>query len=152
MAEKWKGNHFVVEIDGIQSPTIDAVQGLSMGSTTALEVVDAGTNLIDKISSGIVKFAPLILVRNMDGSPADQAFIDWFKEMFDLTDPISSQGSNTRRNGAIVKREFGQEVLRIGFVGAWIREMMLGDLTSNAEDLWKRTITLEHQGLFETIA
>lgn len=152
MAEKWKSNHFVVEIDGIQSPTIDAVQGLSMGSTTAIEIVDAGTNLIDKISSGIVKFVPLILMRNMDGSPADQAFIDWFKEMFDLTDPISSQGSNTRRNGAIVKREFGQEVLRIGFVGAWIREMTLGDLTSNAEDLWKRTITMEHQGLFETIA
>lgn len=152
MAERWKDNHFVVEIDGMASPDITEVQGLSMGETTAIEVVDAGTNLMNKISSGIIKWQPLILVRNMDGSQSDQDFIDWFRQMFNFTDPISSQGSNTRRNGAIVKREFGQEVLRIGFVGAWIRSMTLGDLNSTAEALWRRTITIEHQGLFETIS
>jgi len=146
--EKWKNNHFVVEINGLQSPAIDEVTGISMGGSTAIEVVDAGTNVSDKISAGIIKWPPLVLIKIADGSPADAAFLDWFKVTFDYHDPKAALQSTIRKNGAIVKLEYGVEVARFAFVGAWIREMIFSDLSAKNEDVAKWTINLEHSGMY----
>lgn len=148
MPEKWKNNHFVMEINGIESPGIDEVQGISLGGTTAIEVVDAGTNVADKISAGIVKWPPLVVIRLADGSATDQLFLNWFKETFDYNDPITAKQSTARRNGAIIKREYGAEVARFAFVGAWIREITFSDLASKNEDVAKWTINIEHAGIY----
>lgn len=148
MAEKWKNNHFVVEVDGIQSPKIDEVQGLSFGEVGTVTEIDAGTNVVDNISSGIVRFEPLILIKNADGSQSDQDWINWFKETFDYNDIAGSQGSKARRNGAIIKKEYNVEVARFAFVGAWIKSLKMSDLAGMNEDLAKWTITLEVQGLY----
>jgi phage tail-like protein len=149
--EKWKNNHFLVEIDGISSPGIDEITGLSLGETGTIEVADAGTNIVDKMSSGLVKWPPLVLVRYADGSVNDQAWLDWFKQMFDYNDPSAALGSSARRNGAIIKIEFATEVARFAFVGAWVKNIMFSDLAAANEDIAKWQITLEHAGMYAEI-
>lgn len=148
MAEKWKNNHFVIEIDGIASPGIDEITGVSLGETGTVEVADAGTNIVDKMSSGLVKWPPLVLVRYADGSANDQAWLDWFTKMFDYNDPTAALGSSSRKNGAIIKIEYAAEVARFAFTGGWIKSMMFGDLSALNEDIAKWTITIEHAGMY----
>ena len=118
--EAYRTHEFVVEIDGIDSPGITKVSGLSDGEIEAIEQPDGGSNIIHKISSGIVKFGDLTIERNMDGSPADPAFLTWFQQMFQIdgsgTPP--GQGSPLRKNGSVVKKQFGIEVLRFAFTKA----------------------------------
>lgn len=148
MGEKWKNSHFVLEIAGIQSPKIDEVQNLSFGEAGTIETVDAGTNTPEKMSTGIVKFEPLTLVKNADGTQSDTDWLDWWKTTFNMTDRAESQGSQERRNGAIIKLEYGVEVARFAFVGAWIKSFKLSDLDSTGEDPAQWTIVLEHDGMY----
>ncbi len=143
--EAYRNNEFVLEIQGIESPGVTKVSGLSEGKTTAVEQFDGGSNVVHKVSSGVVKFDPLTIERHMDGSPADEAFKQWFQEMFRLDG--TGQGSSTRRNGSIIKKHFGQEVLRFAFYNAWISSSSFSDLQAGGEELFKQTIVIEHEGL-----
>src|SRR5262249_37005671 len=82
--EAYRTHEFVVEIEGIESPGITKVSGLSEGEVEAIEQPDGGSNIIHKISSGIVKYGDVTLERNMDGSAADAAFQNWFTTMFKI--------------------------------------------------------------------
>lgn len=144
--ESFRTNEFVLEIDGIESPGITKVAGISEGETGTIEQYDGGTNKVHKISSGIVKFDSLTLERNMDGSSADGAFKDWFLSMFKL-DGSGKGSSTTRKNGSIIKRQFGEEVLRFAFYGAWVKSSKFSDLEAGTENMLKQTIILEHEGL-----
>lgn len=146
--EKWKNNHFVLEIEGISSPAIDEVTGISLGEAGTVEIVDAGTNLVEKISSGIVRFQPLTLMKIADGTQADRDWLAWFTLTFDLNNPTANLGSQSRKNGAIIKKEYGVEVARFAFVGGWIKSFTAPDLASGNEEVARYTIVLEHQGLF----
>ena len=145
LTDPYRANEFVVEIGTVESPTVSKVGGLSMGETETIEVPEGGTNVIHKISSGVVKFQPLTIERYVDGSPDDTLFKTFFEEMFKYG--AGGQGSNARRDGSIVKKHFGQEVFRFAFYGAWVKSASFSDLEAGSTDLLKQTVVLEHEGL-----
>lgn len=144
--EAYRTDEFVVEIEGIESPGITKVTGLSEGEVEPIEQPDGGANITHKISSGIVKYDDLTLERNTDGSQSDEDFRTWFQEMFKLDG--TGTGSQLRRNGSIVKKQFGQEVLRFAFEGAWIKSSKFSDLDAASSDLMKQTIVLAVERMY----
>ena len=144
--EAYRTDDFVVEIEGIESPGITKVTGLSEGDVDHIDQHDGGANIIHKISSGIVKYDDLTLERNMDGSQTDQDFKDWFTEMFKMDG--TGIGSQLRRNGSVVKKQFGEEVLRFAFEGAWIKSSKFTDLDASSSALMKQTIVLSVERMF----
>lgn len=138
--EAFRTDEFVVEIEGIESPGITKVSGLSEGDVDAIDQPDGGANITHKISSGIVKYDDLTLERNMDGTQADEDFRTWFGEMFALDG--TGTGSALRRNGSVVKKQFGEEVLRFAFEGAWIKSSKFSDLDAGTSELMKQTIVM----------
>jgi len=144
--EAYRTDEFVVEIDGIESPGITRVSGLSEGDVDAIEQPDGGSNITHKISSGIVKYDDLTLERNLDGSKADDEFQKWFTEMFKLDG--TGTGSKMRRNGSIVKKQFKKEVMRFVFYGAWIKSSKFSDLDAGTSELMKQTIVLAVERMY----
>jgi phage tail-like protein len=142
--ESLRTHGFVIEIEGTRCP-VTKITGLNEGMTDTIEQIDGGSSIARKISSGIVKFDTLPIERNMDQSPFDRFFQEWFKEMFQLNGV--SGGSSRRRNGAIIKLENGQEVLRFVFYEAWVKSSKFADLEAGSTNLFKQTIELEHNGL-----
>jgi phage tail-like protein len=142
--ESFRTHGFVVEIEGTRCP-VTKVTGLNEGMTDTIEQSDGGSNIVRKISSGIVKFDTLVIERNMDGSEFDAFFKTWFGDMFQLNG--TSSGSSVRRNGAIIKLENGQEVLRFAFYEGWVKSSKFADLEAASTNLFKQTIELEHNGL-----
>lgn len=144
--EAYRSDDFVVEIEGIESPGITSVSGLSEGEIDSIDQPDAGANITHKISSGNIKYGDLTLVRNMDGSPADGSFRDWFQKMFTLDG--TGTGSQLRRNGSVVKKQFGNEVMRFAFEGAWIKSSKFSDLNAATSELFKQTIVLAIERMY----
>ncbi|MBV7337509.1 phage tail protein [Chloroflexi bacterium TSY] len=144
--ESYRTDEFVVEIEGIESPSITKVTGLSEGEVEAIDQLDGGANITHKISQGIIKYDDLTLERNMDGSQTDEDFKTWFQEMFRLDG--TGTGSQLRRNGSVVKKQFGQEVLRFAFEGAWIKSSKFTDLDAASSDLMKQTLVLAIERMY----
>jgi phage tail-like protein len=142
--EPYRTHGFVVEIEGTRCP-VTKVTGLNEGMTEAIDVHDGGSSFVRKISSGIVKFDPLVIERNMDGSELDTFFKDWFGEMFQLNG--ESGGSSVRRNGAVIKLENGEEVMRFAFYEGFILSSKLADMESASTNLFKQTVEIAHNGL-----
>lgn len=142
--ESYRTHGFVVEIEGTRCP-VTKVTGLNQGMTETIEQVDGGDAFARKISSGLVKFDTLVIERNMDGSEHDRYFQEWFGEMFQLNGP--SGGSSVRRNGAVIKLENGEEVLRFAFYEGWVKSSKFSDLESASTNLFKQTVEIEHNGL-----
>lgn len=142
--EPYRTHGFVVEIEGTRCP-VTKVTGLNEGATEAIDVHDGGSSFVRKISSGIVKFDPLVIERNMDGSELDTFFKDWFAEMFQLNG--TSGGSSVRRNGAVIKLENGEEVMRFAFYEAFVLSSKLADMESASTNLFKQTIEMAHNGI-----
>ena len=142
--ESYRTHGFAVEIEGVRCP-VTKVTGLNEGMTDTIEQSDGGSTIVRKIASGIVKFDTLVIERNVDGSSFDKLFQDWFNEMFQLDG--SSKGSSVRRNGAVVKIENGQEVLRFSFYEGWIKSSKFADLEAASTNLFKQTIEIEHNGI-----
>jgi phage tail-like protein len=152
--EPYRANEFVVEIGTEECPTVSKVLGLSLGETTEIEVPEGGTNIVHKVSSGVVKFQPLTIERYVDGSDDDRKFKEFFEQIFKLKGEPGTPGGrglgstlSVRRDGAIVKKHFGQEVLRIAFYGAWVKSAAFSDLEAGSNNLLKQTIVLQHEGL-----
>src|SRR5205823_3086581 len=82
-------------IDGVPSPGVSKVTGLSEGEIDTIEQPDGGTNHVYKIAASKVKFEPLTVERYVDGSPEDKRFRDWFQQVFKL-DAKSQGGSGVR--------------------------------------------------------
>lgn len=143
-AESYRTHGFLVEIEGTQCP-VTKVTGLNEGMTEVIEQPDGGSPTIHKIASGVVKFDTMVIERNMDGSRFDGFFKDWFGEMFALNGETKT--SSVRRNGAIIKTENGQEVLRFAFYGAWVKSSKFSDLEAGSSGLFKQTLEIEHEGL-----
>jgi phage tail-like protein len=144
--EAVRTDEFVVEIEGIESPGITKVSGLSEGDVDAIDQPDGGANITHKISSGIVKYDDLTLERNMDGTQADADFKEWFGTMFKLDG--TGPGSQLRRNGSVVKKQFGQEVMRFAFEGAWIKSAKFSDLDAGSSELMKQTMVLAVERMY----
>jgi|SRR5262245_9825207 len=143
--EPYRGNEFVVEIGTQESPTVSKVSGLSLGETDTLEVPEGGTNIVHKVSSGVVKFKSLTIERYVDGSPDDAAFKTFFETMFKLGQ--GGQGSTIKKDGSIVKKHFGREVFRLAFYGGWVKSASFSDLEAGSNNLLKQTVVIEHDGL-----
>lgn len=143
--DPYRANEFVVEIGTEESPTVSKVVGLSLGAMGTNEIIEGGTNIVHKVSDGVVKFESLTLERYVDGSPDDALFKTFFEEMFKIG--LGGQGSNSRRDGAIVKKHLGQEVMRWAFYGGWIKSTSFSDLEAGGTSLLMQTIVLEHDGL-----
>ena len=144
--EAYRTDEFVVEIEGIESPGITKVTGLSDGEVTAIDQAEAGAHIMHKISSGLVTYGDITLERNMDGSQADADFRAWFDEMFKLDG--TGPGSKLRRSGSVVKKQFGEEVLRFAFEGAWIKSSKFTDLDAATSVLMKQTIVLAVERMY----
>jgi phage tail-like protein len=143
--EPYRANEFVVEIGTVQSPTVSKVSGLSLGETDTVEIPDGGTNVVHKVSSGVVKFQPLTIERYVDGSADDREFKSFFESMFRYGQ--GGRGSTARKDGAVVKKHFGAEVFRIAFYGAWVKSASFTDLEAGSTNPLKQTVVLEHDGL-----
>lgn len=142
--ESYRTHGFAVEIGGTRCP-VTKVTGLNEGMTDTIDQSEGGSNIVRKISSGIVKFDTLVVERNVDGSEFDKFFKDWFNEMFQIDG--RSRGSSVRRNGAIIKLENGQEVMRFSFYEGWIKSSKFADLEAASTNLFKQTIEIEHNGI-----
>lgn len=145
MPEPYRANEFVVEIGTVESPSVSKVSGLSLGETETVEVPEGGTNVVRKISSGVVKFQPLTIERYVDGSADDALFKSYFQDMFKHGG--GGTGSTVRRDGSIVKKHFGSEVFRVAFYGAWVKSASFSDLEAGSNSTLKQTVVLEHDGL-----
>jgi phage tail-like protein len=149
VGEFWEGfrtDEFVLVIDGTESPGVTKVAGLSEGEFDTIEQPDGGTHHVYKIASTKVKFEPLTIDRRVDGSPEDKRFQDWFQETFQL-DSTTTGGSSVRKNGMIIKRHNGDDVLTFSFRGAWVKSSKFSDLEAGSNNLLMQTIVLEHEGL-----
>ena len=144
--EAYRTDEFVVEIEGIESPGITQVSGLSEGEVDHIDQPDGGANITHKISSGIIQYDDLTLERNLDGSQADEDFRGWFTEMFELDG--AGGGSRLRRNGSVVKKHFGDEVARFVFEGAWIKSSSFSDLDAGSSELMKQTLVLAVERMY----
>ena len=121
--EAFRTHEFVVEIEGIESPGVTKVSGLSDGEIDTIEQPDGGSHFVHKISSGIIKYGDITIERNMDGSKADADFKKWFDEMFKIDG--SGLGSNkNRRNGSVIKKQNG--CMPPGQAKKWARGRPLG--------------------------
>jgi phage tail-like protein len=144
--EAFRTHEFVVEIEGIDSPGVTKVTGLTDGEVEAIEQPDGGANITHKISSGIIKYGDVTLERNMDGSATDAAFQTWFQTMFSIDG--TGTGSQLRRNGSIVKKQFGVEVLRFAVEGCWVKSSKFSDLDAASSGLMKQTIVLAVERMY----
>jgi phage tail-like protein len=144
--ESFKSTEFVLMVDGVESPGVTRVTGLSEGEYDTIEQPDGGSTHVHKISSTKVKFEPLTIERRVDGSPEDQRFLDWWRETFHLSENVS-QGSAIRRSGQIVKRHNGEPVLTFIFLNAWVKSSKFSDLEAGTDNFFTQTIVLEHEGL-----
>jgi phage tail-like protein len=144
--ESYRANEFVLMIDGRESPGVTKVSGLSEGELETVEQPDGATFRVYKIAGSKVKFESLTIERYVDGSPEDGRFKDWFQECFKLN-RTEQGGSVPRRNGTIVKRHNGVDVLTFAFYGAWVKSSKFTDLEAGSTGLFKQTIVLEHEGL-----
>jgi phage tail-like protein len=144
--ESLRANEFVLVIDGVPSPGVSKISGLSEGEIDTIEQPDGGTNHVYKIAAAKIKFEPLTIERYVDGSPEDKRFRDWFKEVFDLN-TAKQGGSKIRKSGMIEKRHNGEKVLTFMFRSAWIKSSKFSDLEAGSTTLFKQTIVLEHEGL-----
>ena len=144
--EAYRTHEFVVEIEGIESPNITKVTGLTEGEVEAIEQPDGGANITHKISSGIIKYGDLTLERNMDGSNADKGFQEWFQTMFTIDG--TGTGSQLRRNGSIVVKEHQKEIMRFVFEGAWMKSSKFSDLDAGSSGLMKQTIVLAIERMY----
>ncbi len=144
--ESYRSNEFVLVIEGIESPGVTKVTGLSEGELETVEQPDGGTHHVFKIAGSKVRFEPLTIERNVDGSPEDQKFQTWFRDTFKLNQPQPG-GSSVRRNGMIVKKHNGTPVLTFAFYQAWVKSSKFTDLEAGSTNLFKQTIVLEHEGL-----
>ena len=138
--ESFRTHEFVVEIEGIPSPQITKVTGLSEGEVDAIEQPDGGSPFVHKIPSTMIKYGDITLERHMDGSDTDKQFRDWWQTMF------KPDGSGTkatiRKNGSVVKKQFGTEVMRFAFEGAWIKSSKFSDFDAKSDGLLTHTIVL----------
>lgn len=144
--EGFKSTEFVLIIGASESPGVTRISGLSEGEYDTVEQPDGGSTHVHKISSTKVKFEPLTIERRVDGSPEDQRFLDWWRETFHLQGNVS-QGSQVRRNGQIVKRHNGEDVMTFLFFEAWVKSSKFSDLEAGTDNLFTQTIVLEHEGL-----
>lgn len=144
--ESLRANEFVLVIDGVPSPGVSKISGLSEGEIDTIEQPDGGTNHVYKIAAAKIKFEPLTIERYVDGSPEDKRFRDWFKEVFDLNS-AKQGGSKIRKSGMIEKRHNGEKVITFMFRSAWIKSSKFTDLEAGSTTLFKQTIVLEHEGL-----
>jgi phage tail-like protein len=142
--EGYRTHGFALEIAGVRCP-VTKVTGLSDGAMDVINQADGGSTFERKIASGIVKFDDLTVERIVDGSPFDALFQEWFAEMFLLNGP--SRGSSIRRNGAVIKLENGQEVVRFLFFEGWVMSSKFTDLEAGSANLFKQTVVIAHSGL-----
>lgn len=142
--ESYRSHGFVLEIDG-RRLNVTKVSGLSEGTADVIEQPDGGSARVHKIAAPFVKFDPLVIERNMDGSDEDKFFKDWFSETFQLNG--RSGTSSTRHHGAVIKMENGREVLRFAFYGAWVKSSKFSDMEAGSTSLFKQTVEIEHDGL-----
>lgn len=138
--ESYRTHEFVVEINGIPSPGITKVSGISEGEVEAIEQPDGGSPFVHKIPSTIIKYGDITLERHMDGTDADAKFKEWWQTMFKADG--AGTGPTVRKNGSIVKKHFGTEVLRFAFEGAWIKSSKFTDLDAKSDGLLVQTIVL----------
>jgi len=144
--ESYRTNEFVLMIDGTMSPGVSKISGLSEGEVDTIEQPDGGSSHVYKIAAAVIKFEPLTIERYVDGSPEDRRFQDWFKSVFNLNSNVQG-GSSSRKNGMIIKRHNGVDVLRFAFYKAWIKSSKFSDLEAGSNSTFKQTIVLEHEGL-----
>jgi phage tail-like protein len=144
--ESFRTHEFVVEIEGIPSPNITKVSGLTEGDVDAIEQPDGGSPFVHKIPSTMIKYGDITLERHMDGTDTDKQFKDWWQTMF------KPDGSGTkatiRKNGSVVKKQFGQEVLRFAFEGAWIKSSKFSDFDAKSDGLLTHTIVLAVERIY----
>jgi phage tail-like protein len=144
--ESYRTHEFVVEIEGIPSPGITKVSGLTDGEVDAIEQADGGSPFVHKIPSTIIKYGDITLERHMDGTDADAQFKAWWQTMF-LPDG-SGTAATVRKNGSVVKKEFGQEVMRFAFEGAWIKSSKFADFDAKSDALLTQTIVLAVERIY----
>lgn len=144
--EGFRANEFVLMIDGTESPGVSKVSGLSEGEIDTIEQPDGGSWHVYKLAATKVKYESLTIERRCDGSPEDKRFRDWFKQTFQLN-ALQQGGSTVRKNGMVIKRHLGEEVLRFAFYHAWVKSSKFTDLEAGSTNLLLQTIVLEHEGL-----
>ena len=144
--EAYRTHEFFVEIEGIPSPRITKVLGLSEGSVDPIDQPDGGANFVHKISSGIIKYEDLTLERNIDGKDGHKDFKKWFQDMFSMDG--AGTGSKLRRNGSVVVKLHKVEVMRFAFLGAWIKSSKFSDLDASQSGLMKQTIVLAVEQMY----
>lgn len=144
--ESYRANEFVLIIDGTESPGVSKISGLSEGELETIEQADGGSNHVYKLAAAKVKFESLTIERYVDGSPEDKRFMEWFQQTFKLNSRTQG-GSAVRKNGMIVKRHNGVDVLTFAFRDAWVKSSKFTDLEAGTTNLMKQTLVLEHEGL-----
>ncbi|MEU4520025.1 phage tail protein [Amycolatopsis sp. NPDC024027] len=144
--EGYRASEFVFVIDGTESPGVSKVSGLSEGELDTIEQPDGATGHVYKLAAAKVKFEPLTIERRVDGSREDNRFREWFRQTFQLN-ALQQGGSSVRKNGMVIKRHFGEDVLRFAFYGAWVKSSKFTDLEAGSTNLLLQTIVLEHEGL-----
>jgi phage tail-like protein len=144
--ESYRASEFVLVVDGTESPGVSKISGLSEGEIETIEQPDGGSWHVYKVAGSKVKFEPLTIERYVDGSPEDQRFRDWFQTTFKLNRPTQG-GSGVRKDGLIIKRHNGEDVITFAFYGAWVKSSKFTDLEAGTTNLFKQTLVVEVEGM-----
>src|SRR6266542_158478 len=124
--EAYRTSEFVLMIDGTESPGVTKISGLSEGEVQTIEQPDGGSGRVYKIASAVIKYDSLTVERNVDGSPEDQRFQQWFQQVFRLNSQTQG-GSGIRKNGMIIKKHNGVPILTFAFYNAWVKSAKFTD-------------------------
>lgn len=145
--ESYRSTEFALVVDGVESPGVSKISGLSEGEIETVEQPDGGSMVVHKIAGTKIKFEPLTIERYVDGSEEDTRFRTWFQSTFQLS-ALKQGGSSIRKDGMIIKRHNGEVVLTFAFYKAWVKSSKFGDLSAGGgTELFKQTLVLEHEGL-----
>lgn len=123
-SDLYTNNNWYFEMQGLVSPHFHTLEGISK-TTGEITIVDGGTNITHKFSSQIKQFGDITLTRSKDGSVDDVAIA----ALRDLC-----MDTALRFDANLVKLHHGNEVFRIMFLGARIKEENHPTLSTDGEE------------------
>lgn len=117
-------NGWYLELPGLVSPAFETLSGLSR-KTGAVQMADAGSNIIYKFSSQLKDYGQITLSRPLQGSVDDAAFRLLVSAAID---------EGAKYPGVLVKLHFGVEVFRVAFEGLLFTEENYPDFNVLGQD------------------
>jgi len=145
--DPYRNFRFEVEIDGFVNAGFQKVSGLKE-TIQVIEYREGGENERMRKLPGQVSHDNVTLER---GKSADNDFVDWMKEIYDI-DSVDGSGEveGWRKDVTVyLKDKSGSRVKKWTIFEAWPTERTIADLDATANDVLIESLVLANEGVKE---